>query len=219
MQVKTKLGLFGTNIELKEIRTQEEKRIPSFKVIFVGDVCGKTSLLKTLTSGKYPTNIRATTGVNFYHKVIEFKENKINLHIWDIPGTARYGNLCRFYFKETDIAIIGFDLTRKVTFHGAMKWLEEMNHHLDRNCLGKIILVGLKSDAEPDEELEIKALNRFVKNNNLFYMTASAKAGENIEELFLQAVTLKVESSYLKEEPLITHQVDDYQSDSRCVIL
>ncbi len=94
-----------------------------------------------------------------------------------------------------------------------------MNHHLDRNCLGKIILVGLKSDAEPDEELEIKALNRFVKNNNLFYMTASAKAGENIEELFLQAVTLKMESSHLKEEPLITHQVDDYQSDSRCVIL
>ncbi|KTD42917.1 Rab family GTPase [Legionella parisiensis] len=217
--MKTKLGLFGSNIELKEMGTQKENMIPSFKIIFVGDVCGKTSLLKTLTSGKYPTNIRATSGADFYHKLIEFHESKINLHIWDIPGGARYGNLCRLYFKETDIAIIGFDLTSKATFQGAMKWLEEINHHLDRNRLGKIILVGLRSDAEPDRELDVKDLSRFVKDNNLFYMTASAKAGENMEELFMQAVTLKMESSYLKEEPLMAPQVDYYQSDNKCTIL
>ena len=222
--MKTKLGLFGKNIELKEIGIQKGTMIPSFKVIFVGDVCGKTSLLKTLTSGKYPVNIKATTGVDFYHKLIETNESKINLHIWDIPGGARYGTLCGFYFKQTDIAILGFDLTRKVTFTGAMKWLEKINHYLDRDSLGKIILVGLRSDAEPDNELDIEALNRFIKDNNLFYMTASAKAGENMEELFLQAITLKMEASRLKEETLATEetlttdQVDVYQSEKGCTV-
>ncbi|CAM2733300.1 Ras family GTPase [Legionella steigerwaltii] len=209
--MKTKFGLFDTDIELKEVRI----KLPSFKVIFVGDVCGKTSLLKTFTSGRYPTNVKATIGVDFYHKLIEVNESKINLHIWDIPGVARYGHSCRFYFKETDIAIIGFDLARPITFDGAMKWLEEINQHLDRNSLGKIILVGLKSDAEPDQELDIKVLNSFVKDNNLFYMTASAKTGKNMEELFQQAVTSKMESSPPEEEK---HRVEEYQSNKGCII-
>ncbi|KTC81007.1 Ras family GTPase [Legionella cherrii] len=198
--MKTKFGFFGTNIELQELKEQEI--LPSFKVIFVGDVCGKTSLLQTLTSGKYPTCVRASMGANFYHKLFEVNGNTVNLHIWDISGAARYGNLCRLYFKEADIAIIGFDLTQKVTFDGAVKWLEEINRHLDRNSLGKIILVGLRSDAVADQELDIKILNSFVKANHLFYMTASAKTGQNIEELFVQAVTLKMESLRLEEEAL-----------------
>ncbi|MCW8408968.1 hypothetical protein OQJ13_08290 [Legionella sp. PATHC035] len=68
--------------------------------------------------------------------------------------------------------------------------------------MGKIILVGLKSDAVADQELDIKLLNRFIKANNLGYMTASAKTGQNIEELFLQAITLKIESLRLEEETL-----------------
>ncbi|MCW8408967.1 GTP-binding protein [Legionella sp. PATHC035] len=123
--MKTKIGFFGTNIELQELKGQE--MLPSFKVIFVGDVCGKTSLLQTLTSGKYPANVSASMGVNFYHKLFEVNGDTVNLHIWDISGAARYGNLCRLYFKEADIAIIGFDLTEKVTFDGAIKWLDEIN--------------------------------------------------------------------------------------------
>ncbi|MCW8399202.1 GTP-binding protein [Legionella sp. PATHC038] len=198
--MKTKFGFFGTNIELQELKGPEI--IPSFKVIFVGDACGKTSLLQTLTSGKYPSYVRASMGANFYHKLFEVSRSKINLHIWDISGAARYGNLCRVYFKEADIAIIGFDLSQKVTFDGAIKWLEEIDRHLDRDMLGKIILVGLRSDAVPDQELDIKILNGFIKANNLCYMTASAKTGQNIEELFLQAVTLKMESLRLEEEAL-----------------
>lgn len=203
--MRTKLRLFDTEIELKEFRLQP----PSLKVIFVGDVCGKSSLLKTLISGKYPSNVKATIGTDFYHQLIELNDSKINLHIWDIPGVARYGKFCRVYFKETDIAIIGFDLTRKATFDSAIQWLEEINQHLDRNNLGKIILVGLKSDAAPDPELDIEELNQFVQDHNLCYMTASAKTGKNVEELFQQAVTLKMESLRLEEET----SADDYQAD------
>uniref|UniRef100_A0A1I8F6B4 Ras-related protein Rab n=1 Tax=Macrostomum lignano TaxID=282301 RepID=A0A1I8F6B4_9PLAT len=54
----------------------------------------------------------------------------IKLQMWDIAGQERFTSMTRVYYKDANAAIVMFDLTRKNTFHSALKWKRD----LDSKC-------------------------------------------------------------------------------------
>lgn len=58
-----------------------------YKVLVIGDLgVGKTSIIRRYVHQTYSTNYRATIGVDFALKVLNWDNETVRLQLWDIAG-------------------------------------------------------------------------------------------------------------------------------------
>lgn len=112
---------------------------------------GKTSFIKRYVHQFFSQNYRATIGVDFALKVLNWDTNTIiRLQLWDIAGKIRdffllnfstkskielkkktgqerFGNMTRVYYKEAVGAFIVFDVTRTSSFDAVIKWKQDLD--------------------------------------------------------------------------------------------
>lgn len=72
-----------------------------YKVLVIGDLgVGKTSIIRRYVHQTYSTNYRATIGVDFALKVLNWDSETVRLQLWDIAGeTVKKLNMfIVFYF-------------------------------------------------------------------------------------------------------------------------
>lgn len=115
---------------LQSTQTQTTKpRDHLYKVLVIGDLgTGKTSIIKRYVHQFFSQHYRATIGVDFALKVINWDDNTIiRLQLWDIAGQERYGNMTRVYYKEAVGAFIVFDVTRVQTFESVANWKNDLD--------------------------------------------------------------------------------------------
>lgn len=160
------------------------------KILVVGDVaCGKTSIISRYAHGVFSQRYKATIGVDFAWKPINWSDDTIvRLQLWDIAGQERFGHMTRVYYKEALGAIVVFDVTRVGTFDAVVKWKSDIDKkvYFPRTedpipC----VLVGNKCDLleegapfrGKDEMDEFCDENKFIG-----YFETSAKENINIEE-------------------------------------
>lgn len=100
-----------------------------YKVLVIGDLgTGKTSIIKRYVHQFFSKHYRATIGVDFALKVINWDDDTlIRLQLWDIAGQERYGNMTRVYYKEAVGAFIVFDVTRVQTFESVANWKNDLD--------------------------------------------------------------------------------------------
>lgn len=60
-----------------------------YKILVIGDLgVGKTSIIKRYVHHNFSPNYRATIGVDFALKVLNWDQETVRLQLWDIAGTA-----------------------------------------------------------------------------------------------------------------------------------
>uniref|UniRef100_A0A3Q3XAC5 Ras-related protein Rab n=1 Tax=Mola mola TaxID=94237 RepID=A0A3Q3XAC5_MOLML len=99
------------------------------KVLVIGDLgVGKTSIIKRYVHQVYSQHYRATIGVDFALKVLNWDHKTVvRLQLWDIAGQERYGNMTRVYYREAVGALVVFDMTRLSTFQAILKWKGDLD--------------------------------------------------------------------------------------------
>jgi len=104
--------------------TEAPRRELLFKVLVIGDVAtGKTTLIKRYVHGMFMRNYKATIGVDFALKIMEWDAHTtVRLQLWDIAGQERFGNMTRVFYKEAMAAFVVFDVTRENTYEAVKKW-------------------------------------------------------------------------------------------------
>ena len=144
-----------------------------FKILVIGELgTGKTSFIKRYVHQFFSDHYRATIGVDFALKVLQWDEEGtiVRLQLWDIAGQERFGNMTRVYYKEAVGAILVYDLTRKDTFSAIDRWKTDLDSKVvlpdGRNI--PCVLVGNKCDQkEPaDIEKDIQSMNSFCKQKS-----------------------------------------------------
>lgn len=74
-----------------------------------------------------------------------------------------------------------YDITRRETFNHLSTWLDDVRQHANPNTT--IILIGNKSDIDTKRQVSREDGEKFARDNGLFFMETSAKAGANVEEV------------------------------------
>ncbi|XP_063049746.1 ras-related protein Rab-38 [Engraulis encrasicolus] len=99
------------------------------KVLVIGDLgVGKTSIIKRYVHHIFSQHYRATIGVDFALKVLNWDhQTVVRLQLWDIAGQERYGNMTRVYYREAVGALVVFDMTRLSTFQAVLKWKGDLD--------------------------------------------------------------------------------------------
>lgn len=82
-----------------------------YKILVIGDLgVGKTSIIKRYVHHNFSPNYRATIGVDFALKVLNWDQETVRLQLWDIAGTAarflRTKHSARWSFKWLKTGLI-----------------------------------------------------------------------------------------------------------------
>ncbi|KAJ7997547.1 hypothetical protein DPEC_G00230140 [Dallia pectoralis] len=191
-----------------------------YKVLVIGDLgVGKTSIIKRYVHHSYSTNYRATIGVDFALKVLNWDSETVRLQLWDIAGQERFGNMTRVYYREAMGAFIVFDATRPTTFEAIIKWKEDLDSKLMLTNGQSIATVLLANKCDQGREVltnnNIK-MDQFCKDNGFAgWFETSAKDNTNINEAanFLVKHIMATENDILKSEipDTISPHLDDTQ--------
>lgn len=165
-----------------------EKREYLYKILVIGELgTGKTSFIRRYVHNFFSQNYRATIGVDFALKVLNWDQKSIiRLQLWDIAGQERFGNMTRVYYKEAAGAFIVFDVTRSATFDAVVKWKQDLDSKVqlpDGSPIPCILLANKCDQPKQGVANNSSKLDEYVKENGFagWYET-SAKDNINIED-------------------------------------
>nr|QBK86444.1 MAG: Ras-related GTPase [Marseillevirus LCMAC102] len=131
-----------------------------YKILLVGDEnVGKSSLIRRLSTADFKEGYAPTLGVDVSPLTFSTKHGLITFNIWDCAGNPDYKSLgIQGYGKQTDAAIIMFDLTFEITYNNVHGWIENIH-----NICGDIpiIVCGNKIDRLAECSHLVKMLRRW----------------------------------------------------------
>lgn len=158
-----------------------------FKVLVIGELgVGKTSIIKRYVHQLFSQHYRATIGVDFALKVINWdSKTLVRLQLWDIAGQERFGNMTRVYYKEAVGAFVVFDITRGSTFEAVSKWKHDLDSKVklaNGNPIPSVLLAN-KCDQKKESTNNASLMDNFCKETGfLGWFETSAKDNINVDE-------------------------------------
>ncbi|XP_072133896.1 ras-related protein Rab-21-like isoform X2 [Mobula birostris] len=136
-----------------------------FKVVLLGEGCvGKTSLVLRYCENKFSDKHIST--------------------LQDTAGQERFHALGPIYYRDSNGAILVYDITDEDSFQKVKNWVKELRKMLGGEiCL---CIVGNKTDLEKDRNVVIEEAEAYATSVGAKHFHTSAKLNKGIEELFLE---------------------------------
>ncbi|XP_055927127.1 ras-related protein Rab-24-like isoform X3 [Argiope bruennichi] len=151
------------------------------KIVLLGrEFSGKTSLVERFVYNQF-------AGENLYQN--------------DTAGSERYESIGKIYYRNSNAAIVCFDLTDVISFERAKFWVSELLKS-EEKC--RLYLCGTKKDLinkNRKRAVDYYNVTDYADEVNAEVFETSSKTGEGVEELFL-----KIGENFLKEKVVDTNE-------------
>ena len=162
----------------------ENKKI-KVKLILVGETTvGKTSIINQYIDKTFKEEYMMTIGKEKSLKNINLEGKEVSLEICDTAGQIDYRAINKIFMKNTDIALIVYDITNKKSFEELSDWINSVKD----SSINKNVIFGIaanKSDLYEQKVINKKEGEEFAKNNNALFFETSAKDYDSVENVFL----------------------------------
>ncbi|NWR71219.1 RAB21 protein, partial [Centropus bengalensis] len=170
----------------------------SFKVVLLGEGCvGKTSLVLRYCENKFNDKHITTLQASFLTKKLNIGGKRVNLAIWDTAGQERFHALGPIYYRDSNGAILVYDITDEDSFQKVKNWVKELRKMLGNEiCL---CIVGNKIDLEKERHVSVQEAETYAESVGAKHYHTSAKQNKGIEELFLDLCKRMIETAQVDE--------------------
>merc|ERR1712227_252971 len=200
----------------REKMTEGLGSLTKFKLVFLGEqAVGKTSLITRFMYDDFNSNYQATIGIDFLSKTMHLEDQTVRLQLWDTAGQERFRSLIPSYVRDSNVALIVYDVTSDKTFKEIDKWITDVKEQRAEEVI--IFLIANKTDITEKRLVSMADGEKKAKEHNVSYMETSAKTGYNVKKLFQQvARSLTSIKSMDKntEEVLLIRQEDQPQDNT-----
>jgi len=168
-----------------------DQALRAVKLVAIGDgQVGKTALLVTYSSHRFPEEYVPTVFENVTVGAT-FNNQCYCINIWDTAGQEEYKRLRALSYPETNVFLICFDVSCRVSYENVPHWANEVKHSTQE---AKILLVGTKIDLRAEKDVETIPAEEGQKMANDIgadaYIECSARKELNVTEVFATAVGL-----------------------------
>jgi len=153
----------------------------TLKLLIVGDSSvGKTNFINRFIENKFNSNYMTTSGIDLQTTVIEIKNKKVRIQLWDTAGQEKYKAITKNLFLKVVGAIVIYDIASEKSFINLQSWVkmikEECGPHM------QIIMVGNKSDLINQRKINEEEAMNYAKEEEIEYIETSCKTGENVKK-------------------------------------
>ena len=167
--------------------SNEIKRTAVAISLFGETSVGKTCIVGVFLGLDFQEEHLSTVGIEKNNSIIELETGeKIKLKIWDTAGQERFHCISVNTLKNSQGAVVVFDLTNKESFDRVTDWLKQIR---DYSTKLPICLFGNKSDLE-ERQITQEEIDKLCEKEDLVYFETSAKKNTGITEGFVKVATL-----------------------------
>lgn len=92
----------------------------------------------------FEQHYQATIGIDFVSKTMYLEDRTVRLQLWDTAGQERFRSLIPSYIRDSNVAVVVYDVTSAASFEGTAKWIEDVRAERGEDVV--IALVGNKAD-------------------------------------------------------------------------
>ena len=164
------------------------------KVVLLGEGCvGKTSIVLRYTENKFNDKHVSTLQASYVQKNLNIGGKRITLNIWDTAGQERYHALGPIYYRDSNGAIVVYDITDEDSFQKAKNWVRELRKMLGDTCT--LAIVGNKMDMEKNRTVPASEAEEYAASVGAKHYYTSAKQNKGIQELFFDLSKRLLEKS------------------------
>lgn len=128
------------------------------------------------------TAAQATIGIDFLSKTMYLEDRTVRLQLWDTAGQERFRSLIPSYIRDSNVAVVVYDVTNVASFKSTPTWVEDVRTERGEDVV--IVLVGNKTDKTDERHVSTEDGEARAKELDILFMETSAKAGFNIKPLF-----------------------------------
>ncbi|EGR33304.1 ras small monomeric gtpase, putative [Ichthyophthirius multifiliis] len=127
------------------------RQVKKYKLVFIGDQSvGKTSIINRFIYDNFVGTQQPTVGIDFVAKTLHLDNKTIRLQLWDTAGQERFRSLIPSYIRDSDAAILTYDVTKAQSFQNLSKWIEYVKEERGNEVL--TILLGNKIDLQENRQ-------------------------------------------------------------------
>jgi len=175
------------------IASADDLKPADLKIIMLGDsAVGKSKMVERFLLQEYCPRTLSTYALTLFRHAHSDGDKQYSIDFWDTAGQEQFNKLHSSYYYQANACILGFDVTRKITYKNLQKWYSELRHYCPDI---PVICVANKVDADP---AMVKKRFNFAHEHKLPFYFVSAADGTNIVRVFNEAVKLAIKN---KEEP------------------
>ena len=164
----------------------DEENCETLKVVLIGESgVGKTCIINRYLNNEFEEKCECSLSAKFFSKTMLFPaHNKfIKFNIWDTAGQKKFRALTIIFYKDSDVVILVYDITRKESFEELKNyWYNEIKDNLSNNCI--VIIAANKFDLYNEEKVSEDEARKFAKEKGLMFRCTSALTAEGIDDLF-----------------------------------
>eukprot|EP00960_Hanusia_phi_P016442 484457-Hanusia_phi.AAC.1 len=141
---------------------------------------GKSAIVQMFHSkgSHYPRQYNMTTGCDFVMKEMKVPESDytVELHIYDCAGQSVFKELTSQYWKNSNIVIFVYDVTKPESFESLGEWLDLVRKKCPEKVLPGVVVAN-KVDLEDRAKVATVHTTEgaeFARNNSLEFCQVSA---------------------------------------------
>ncbi len=167
-----------------------------YKILLLGDSeVGKSCFLMRYADNVFVDNYITTIGLDYKLKYIQLESGEtIKVQLWDTAGQDRYRTIAKNYYKGSHGILLLYDITKVNSFENIRDWIKDIREEVYEKAI--IFLIGNKNDKVDERKVSTEEGSKLAKEYNLPFFEASAKSGENVEEIF-KALYKKISEVYI----------------------
>lgn len=110
------------------------------------------------------------------------EDRTVRFHLWDTAGQERFRSLIPSYVRDSNVAVVVYDITNVNSFQQTTKWIDDVRTERGSDVI--TMLVGSKTGLAAKRQVSIGERAREAKELNVMFIETSAKAGDNVKQLF-----------------------------------
>ena len=150
--------------------TKPDERI---KITLIGSSgVGKTCIIKRYIENIFLDNSSATAGGSYSSKLIKINNKLIQVDLWDTAGAERFRSLGKVFYKDANIVIIVYDISKKYSFEKIKTiWYPNVKEIGEKYTI--LAIIGNFSDLYEDEEVSENEAREYAKQIGATFMLVS----------------------------------------------
>ena len=167
-----------------------------YKILLLGDSeVGKSCFLMRYADNVFVDNYITTIGLDYKLKYVQLDSGQvIKVQLWDTAGQDRYRTIAKNYYKGSHGILLLYDVTKTSSFENIREWIKDIREEVYEKAI--IFLIGNKIDKKDQIKIKTEEGEKLAEEFNIPFFEASAKSGENVDEIF-KALYKKISEVYV----------------------
>ncbi|CAC5404992.1 DNAJC27 [Mytilus coruscus] len=162
------------------------KKSLRIKIISMGNAeVGKSCIIKRYCEKRFVHKYLATIGIDYGVTKVNIRDKEVKVNIFDMAGHPIFYEVRNEFYKDTQGAIIVFDVSDRNSFEALDSWLLELQNEVGNQSEVDNIAVCVCANKTDKKRVVDESEGRiWADTRGYHYFETSAQTGEGVTEMF-----------------------------------